>query len=137
MRGLLANGAARERFARWAVAQGAEAAWFDRPRLALAPVEKVFVAERAGVVARVRNREIGLLLAEAGGARQVVGAELDHGIAYRYRTRLGRRVEKGEELARVYLRRDDPSIVERFAACVEVADRGEAPPLIAQRIEPG
>jgi len=143
LRGFLASGAARERFARWAVAQGAETAWFDRPELALAPVEKVFVAGRAGVVSRVRTRRIGLLLAEAGGARQVVGAELDHGIAYRYRTRLGRRVEKGEELARVYLRREDSSLAERFAACIEIAapDTPEAlrpaPPLVAERILPG
>ena len=96
----------------------------------------MFRAGRDGVVARVRNRQIGLLLAEAGGARQKVGAELDHGVALHYRTRLGRRVEKGEELARLYLRRDDPSIVERFAACFEVADDGTAPPLVAERVVP-
>jgi thymidine phosphorylase len=84
----------------------------------------------------VRTRELGLLLAEAGGARPTVGAELDRGIALRYSTRLGRRVEEGEELARVYLRRDDPALVARFAACLEVADRGESPPLVAERIAP-
>jgi thymidine phosphorylase len=131
---LLASGAARERFVRWAVAQGATAAWFDRPELPLAPREVPIVAARAGVVARVRNRQIGLLLAEAGGARQVVGAELDHGIAIHHRTRLGRRVEKGEELARVYLRRDDPALAARFTACYEVADAGEAPPLVHDRV---
>jgi pyrimidine-nucleoside phosphorylase len=136
LRGLLAGGQARERFARWAVAQGAKAAWFDSPELVLAPVEKVFRASRSGVVSRVRNRQLGLLLAEAGGARQAVGAHLDHGIALHYRTRLGRRVEAGEELARVYLRRDDPSLVERFAACIEIADAGEPPPLVVERIVP-
>lgn len=131
---LLASGAAHERFAKWAVAQGAAPSWFDAPELPLAPVERPFLAARSGVLSRVHNRQIGLLLAAAGGARQQVGAELDHGVALRYRARLGRKVEKGEELARVYLRRDDPALVERFAACFEIADAGEAPPLIVERI---
>ena len=91
-------------------------------------------AERDGFVARVRNRQLGLLLAEAGGARQVVGADLDEGIALHYSTRLGRRVERGEELARVYLRRDDPGLAKRFAACFEVGDAGSAPPLVHGRV---
>lgn len=134
LRPLLASGAARERFARWAVAQGAHSRWFDQPELPLAPFETVIRAERSGVVAAVRNRQLGLLLAEAGAARQVVGAELDPGIALKHTTRLGRRVERGEELARVYLRRDDPALAARFAACYVVADEGEAPPLVHARI---
>ena len=125
---------ARERFVRWSVAQGASAAWFERPELTLAPFETVVVAKRDGTVARVRTRQLGLLLAEAGGARQVVGAQLDPGVALRHTTRLGRPVEKGEELARVYLRRDDPALAARFAGCYEVADQGSAPPLVHARV---
>src|SRR5690606_12715387 len=77
LRAELASGRARERFARWAVAQGAAPGWFDRPTLPLAPLERVITAPRAGVVARVANRQLGLLLGEAGGARRSVGAELD------------------------------------------------------------
>jgi pyrimidine-nucleoside phosphorylase len=133
-RSALASGAARERFVRWAVAQGAPAAWFDRPDLPLAPVERVLEAPRAGVLSRVATRQLGLLLGEAGGARRSVGADLDRGIALHYRARLGRRVEAGEELARVYLRRADAGLEARFEACFEVADEGTAPPLVVERV---
>jgi pyrimidine-nucleoside phosphorylase len=135
--GLLASGAARERFVRWAVAQGAAARWFDAPDLPLAPLERVIAAPRAGVVARVAARQLGLLLADAGAARRTVGADLDQGVSLRYTTRLGRRVERGEELARLYLRREDPDLVGRFAACFEIADAADAPaapPLLVERV---
>jgi pyrimidine-nucleoside phosphorylase len=136
LRGLLHSGAARERFVRWAVAQGAEERWFDRPDLPLAPEESVIRAPRAGVVAAVRTRQLGLLLAEAGAARRVIGAHLDLGVALQYRTRLGRQVEAGEELARIYLRTRDPELVGRFAACFEIGEQGAAPPLVAERLAP-
>lgn len=131
---LLASGAPRERFARWAVEQGAEASWFDAPELPLAPVERVLVAPRGGVVARVETRRLGLLLAEAGASRRAIGADLDLGVSLRYSTRLGRRVEEGEELARLYLRREDPALVERFASCFHVDDVGLAAPLLHGRL---
>jgi pyrimidine-nucleoside phosphorylase len=136
LRGLLASGAARERFVRWAVAQGATERWFEHPDLPLAPVEVVIQARRSGFVAAVRTRELGLLLAEAGGARRAIGSELDLGIALHYRTRLGRQVEAGDELARVYLRTDNPNLAERFAGCFEIGDEGAAPDLIVERIAP-
>lgn len=134
LRGLLGSGAARERFVRWAVAQGAEPAFFDAPELPLAPVERVIEAPRAGVVARVETRRLGLLLAEAGASRRAIGADLDLGVALRYTTRLGRRVEAGEELARVYLRRDDSALTARFASCFQVGDGALAPPLLHGRL---
>jgi len=135
LRRLIDSGAARERFARWAVAQGASARWFEAPELPLAPVERVIEAPHAGVVARVATRQLGLLLAEAGAARRVVGSDLDRGVSLRYTTRLGRRVERGEELARVYLRQENPSLVGRFAACFEIAEAAPAPPpLVLERV---
>ncbi len=134
LRRVLASGAARELFLRWAVAQGAQRSFLERPTLELAPVERVIVASRSGVVARVRTRRLGELLGEAGGARTVAGGELDHGIAMRYLTRIGRRIAAGEELARLYLRREDADLVDRFARCFEIADEGAARPLILERI---
>ncbi len=134
VREVLRSGRAREVFARWAVAQGAEAAWFERPLLPLAPVERVIEARRSGVLATVAARQLGLLLGEAGGSRKAVGADLDRGVALRYVARLGRRVEAGEEIARVYLRREDGGLVERFAACFRIADEGVAPPLVRKRV---
>jgi len=130
----IVSGRARERFDDWAAAQGADPAWLVRPDLALAPVERVVSAPRPGVVTRVDTRQLGLLLAEAGGGRLGPGARIDHAVALRYRRRLGDRVERGDELLRLYLREDDDDLVAGFAAAIEVAESGEPPPLIVERI---
>jgi len=129
----LTSGRAREALVRWAVAQGAEADWFDAPELPLAPFETAITAPRAGIVRRVATRRLGELVGEAGGARRALDGELDRGVALSYRTSLGRTVEAGQELARVYLREENPGLVERFAACFEIGDDGVAPPLIRER----
>lgn len=135
----LGSGAARERFDDWAAAQGAEASWLAKPELPLAPVEVAIEAERSGTLRRVHTRQLGQLLAEAGGGRLKKGDQIDHGVSLRYRRRLGEAVERGDELARLYLRREDAELTERFRRCFEVAEEGEpveAPPLVHARIEP-
>jgi thymidine phosphorylase len=129
----IADGRARERFVRWAEAQGGDPAWLAAPRFELAPVEAVIEAPRAGVLARVDTRQLGLLLAEAGGGR--LGPEpIDLGVALRTRARLGARLEPGDELARLYLRHEDPALVTRVAACYELADQATPPALIGHRV---
>ncbi len=129
----LDDGRARERFDRWAAAQGADPSWLARPRCELAPVERVLEAPRRGALARVATRQLGLLLAEAGAGR--LGWEpIDYGVALRTRCRIGQPVEAGDELARLYLRRDEAGLVERFAACFEIADAAAAPALLRERI---
>jgi len=129
----IADGRAREKLVRWAEAQGGDPAWLASPRFELAPVEAVIEAPRAGGLARVDTRHLGLLLAEAGGGR--VGPEpIDLGVALRTRARLGQRIERGDELCRLHLRRDDPALVARVAACYEIADEAEAPVLIGRRV---
>ena len=87
----LASGRARETFDEWAAAQGADPAWLASPDLTLAPVEAVVEAEHGGVLAWVDTRQLGLLLAEAGGGR-AAGGGIDHAVSLRYRARLGRGV---------------------------------------------
>jgi len=133
----LAAGAGRELFLRWAELQGADPAWVRRPAFSLAPVERSIMAPRAGVLARVDTRQLGLLLAEAGGGRLVPGAGIDPGVSLHYLSRLGHPVAAGEELARLHLRRDDDALVARFAACFEVApeaNAAQAPELILDRV---
>jgi hypothetical protein len=43
-------------------------------------------------------------------------------------------VQAGDELARVYLRKEDAGLVGRFEACYTIADEGVAPVLIAARV---
>jgi pyrimidine-nucleoside phosphorylase len=131
----LASGRARERFFAWAALAGAEAGWLHDPLLPLAPVERPLRAPRAGCLTRVDTRQLGLLLIEAGAGRTRPGGEIDRGLALRYLARLGRPVAAGEELARLFLRRDDDALAARFAACFEVGDEAVAPPaLVRERV---
>lgn len=134
MAAAIASGRAREAFERWAALQGADPAWLRAPRFELAPVARPLLARRSGTLAAVDVRQLGLLLVEAGGGRAHPGDAIDFGISLETRVRLGQEVATGEELARVYLRREDERLVEAFAACYTVADHGEAPPLIAARV---
>jgi len=134
---VVANGSARETFDRWAAAQGVDRAWLQDPQLPLAPVETALVAPRGGVLGRVANRRLGLLLAGAGAGRARPAAALDFGVSLRYDCRLGDRVEAGQELGRLYLRRDDEAIRDRFLACFEIGDEPVAAPrLVRRRIVP-
>jgi thymidine phosphorylase len=128
----LRDGSAREAFLRWARAQGATAEWVAAPRLPLAPVEVIVAAPQAGVLAAVATRELGLLVQETSRDR---AGRVDAGVALRYRARLGTRVDAGEELARLYLRREDAGLLERCRACFKVAEAGEAPPLVEARVD--
>ena len=130
----VASGRAREHFDRWARAQGAEEGWLANPVCELAPEESVLTAPRSGVLAKVETRQLGLLLAEAGGGRAAGGGAIDFGVSLRTQARLGERVEAGDELGRVYLRRPDAGLAERFRECFVVADEGEAPPLVYERV---
>ena len=129
----LASGEARERFVRWARAQGAEG-WDGEP-LPLAGEELVVSAPRAGFLAAVDCRALGLLMIEAGAGRARPDAPIDMGVALRCEARLGDRLRAGEPLARLYLRRRDEALASRFMACFTVAEEpAAAPPLLHARI---
>jgi pyrimidine-nucleoside phosphorylase len=129
----VSSGRARERFDRWAALQGAAPAWLRQPTFALASIEIPLLARRSGRLAAVDARQLGLLLVEAGGGRARPEDAIDFGISLETKARLGQEVRAGEELARVYLRRQDDRLAERLATCFTVADEGEAPALIAAR----
>jgi pyrimidine-nucleoside phosphorylase len=131
------SGAARERFDRWAAAQGADAGWLLRPDLTLAPEEVVLRSPRAGVLEAIDCRALGLLLAEAGAGRVAGSREIDYGVSLRAIARLGDAVSTGDELARLYLRRRDERIESRLLGCYTVADQGAAPLLLGERITAG
>jgi pyrimidine-nucleoside phosphorylase len=130
----LRSGRARRRFFEWAALAGAEPGWLAEPSLPLAPVERPILAARSGRLAGVDTRQLGLLLLEAGAGRARPEAKIDPGISLRYLTRLGREVAAGEELARLYLRREDPALTARFADCFTVADEAGSPPLVYERV---
>jgi thymidine phosphorylase len=126
----IASGRAREALERWAAAQGAEAGWLRSPERALAPVVVPLRAARSGTLAAVDVRGLGHLLVEAGGGRARPADAIDFGISLETLARLGQPVAAGEELARVYLRREDAGLAAAFARCFAVGDQGAAPPLL-------
>lgn len=131
----VASGAARQAWDRWALAQGAEASWVTRPELPLAPIEVVLTAPRSGVVQSVATKQLGLLVGEAGGGRTVPGGAIDLGVALSVAARIGDRVEAGDELGRLFLRRDDPRLAAAVVSCFVLGDQDVTPPtLIRQRI---
>jgi thymidine phosphorylase len=73
---------------------------------------------------------------EAGAGRATPSDEIDDGVSLRYLTRLGHRVEAGQELGRLYLREDDPSLAAAFLNCFEIGDEVSPAPLILERIAP-
>lgn len=140
----LDSGEAREIFLAWAVGQGAEPSWAAEPRLPLAPVETTLRADSSGTLLAVDTRRLGLLLAVAGGGRRNAGDAIDHGVSLRCDRRIGDAVVLGEELGRVYLRREDAELVRRLEDCFTVGgveERGGAgearrPVLIVERVPP-
>jgi len=130
----LTSGRARETFERWAARQGARPGWESSPELALAPVEVGLEAPRGGFVQALDTRELGLLLAEAGGGRRKPGDAIDHGVSLEMKVRLGDAVGRGDELARLYLRREDDDLARRFLEAFTLGEaRIEPPPLIYGR----
>jgi len=130
---LVDSGQAREAFIRWAESQGADQEWLVAPTLEPAPHEIVCEASCNGYLSQVANREFGLLLAEASHPDGASGT-LDEQVSLRYETRLGDSVEAGQVLARLFLRRPDRHLAERFRACFKIADEAVAPVLIRDRI---
>ena len=131
----LGSGRAREAFDRWAISQGADPSWIAKPVLDLAPVEVAIESPASGYLERVDTRSIGLLMVKAGAGRSRPGDEIDEGVSLRYVARLGESVAVGQELARLYLRREDPGLTADFSACFRVSEEAvSSPPLIYERI---
>ena len=128
----VSSGRARESFDRWATLQGADPDWVRAPRLDLAPVERPLRARGSGRVARIDTRQLGLLLIEAGSGRFRPHSEIDYGISLLVEARLGDEVREGDELGRLYLRREDERLAGRFEECFTAGEEGAAPELIPE-----
>ncbi|HKI85188.1 MAG TPA: thymidine phosphorylase [Thermoanaerobaculia bacterium] len=131
----ITSGAARQRFEQWAIAQGARAGWWRELELPLAPTEVVIEAPADGFLSRVATRDLGLLLAEAGGGRIQAADTIDAGIALKYEARIGQRLEAGQEIARLYLRSPDEALAARARDCFTLSREPEEPPrLVAETV---
>jgi thymidine phosphorylase len=100
----LASGQALERFARMVHALGGPADFCERPGsyLACAPVQRDVLAPRAGWVAAMATRDIGLEVIALGGGRHLASDSVDARVGFSRVVQIGQRVEPGHLLARVH-----------------------------------
>lgn len=127
----LDGGAALERFRGWVEARGGDWAAAATARPAVGAIETVVRAPRAGVLARVDTKALGLVLRAAGGG----GGRLDPAVAWLREVRLGEPVGRGEALGRLCTSgplADDLAV--KLPDLFEITDSAVAPPLVHARI---
>ena len=137
LRGYLENGQALARFAAMVAAQGGDARVLEHPeRLARAPLEKPFVAPRAGYLTAVATLEVGYAAMSLGAGRERAEDKIDFGAGITVNKQLGDRVEAGEPLC--FLRASDENRLEagrrRLAGVFTVGDEPPAPAPLVHRI---
>jgi pyrimidine-nucleoside phosphorylase len=126
---VIGAGAARQKLIDWADAQGAQPGWTEA--LDLAPVEAVVMASEAGFLSAVDCRRIGNAFADACRPDRDP-TKIDHAVALRYDVRLGQKVERGQELARLYVRRDPEVLRNEIAAALVIGEEIESPPALGE-----
>ena len=133
------SGAAAERFRRMVAALGGPPDLLERPErhLPTAPVRLAVTAERAGVIARMEVRVIGLAVLALGGGRRRAEDRIDYSVGIADIMGIGERVERGQPLAVIHARSEDEAAAAAIAlrAAITVADSRVTPgPIVGQRI---
>ncbi len=125
----VADGSARETFARWVARQGGDARAVEDPsRLPRAPHVVEARAGTDGFVAAMDAREVGLAANALGAGRARLGDPVDPAVGFVLRVKTGSRVTRGEPLADVHARtpEDAARAAERLARAVRIAEAAPA-----------
>ncbi|MCP3056989.1 thymidine phosphorylase [Aurantimonas marianensis] len=117
----LGDGRAAETFAKMVAALGGPSDFVERMEdyLPAAPIIREIVADEDGFVATVDARRLGLAVVELGGGRTRPQDAVDHAVGFSDLALIGRRLMRGERLARVHAR--DEATAERAAAALREA----------------
>ncbi|RIY00291.1 thymidine phosphorylase [Aureimonas flava] len=133
----LRSGRAAERFARMAALLGGPADLLERPEchLAVAPVVRAVGAGRAGTVAAVDTRPLGLAVVELGGGRRRPGDPIDPAVGLARIAPVGTALAAGDPLCLVHARDEAAAerAVRRVAAAITLADAAEPTPTVLER----
>jgi len=135
----LADGSAREIFARMATALGGPADFADRPGdyLPKAAICRPCPAPRAGYIRCMDTRRIGLVVLALGGGRRDAAAAIDPSVGLSEIRGLGHEAQRGEPLALVHAA-DEASCAAAIAAlqgAVEIGDKAPPKtPILRERI---
>ena len=136
----LASGEAAERFQRMVSVLGGPKDFVEKAdaHLPKAPIIRPVPAKKAGKIAAIETRALGLAVIELGGGRRVASDRIDHAVGLTGLAGKGKAVAKGEPLAMIHAR--DAASFERAAAIVQKAyTLGAMPrktPAIVERIGP-
>jgi thymidine phosphorylase len=136
----LTSGAAAERFQRMVSALGGPPDFVDAydEHLPKAPVIAPVHAERAGKVAGIAARELGLAVIELGGGRRLAADGIDHAVGLSQLAGKGTFVDHSMPLALVHAA-DEPSLARAALLVRQAYYIGDAPPLrtpVIERIGP-
>jgi pyrimidine-nucleoside phosphorylase len=137
---LLDSGRPLERFRRMVERQGGDATVIDDvDRLPRAPVVRPFRAPRAGVVAAVEPRTLGVAVVELGGGRVRMSDRVDPSVGIDRLVAPGTEVVEGDELGRVHAGSEDDAEVAlaAMAGAIRIGDAGcrvDLLPLVGERI---
>lgn len=133
-----ASGAAAERFARMVAALGGPADLLERPQahLAPAPVVKPVFAARAGIVAGIDTRGVGLAVVALGGGRQRPQDAIDPAVGLTQLAAIGDEIGPDRPLAILHARSEaeHAAASQRLQAAYRLGEMGSGGELIAERI---
>ena len=138
---VLADGSALEHFGRMVAALGGPADFCEHAarHLPQASVRQSVPAPRAGWVAAMATRDIGLAVIQLGGGRRRAADAIDHRVGFADMVAIGQHVERGESLATVHAAdaHAAEAAVRRLQACIPIDDEAPAttPVLIARVTE--
>jgi thymidine phosphorylase len=133
------TGAAAERFQRMVAALGGPADLLERPErhLPAAPVRLPVPSQRAGFIARMDVRAVGVAVLTLGGGRSRAEDRIDYGVGVMDMPGIGARVERGQPLAVIHAR-SEAEAARAAAALVAAITVGDAPtsagPLVLDRV---
>lgn len=135
---VISSGRAAEKFQQIISAQGGNPAVVDDPGLLPQAEEcQIYAAPRAGIVAQVEPRRIGVGVIELGGGRTQVDDKVDSSVGFVITARPGDYVEAGEPLATVFARDEAGLRAGRTALeeAITIGEEAEPPvPLVSHRI---
>ncbi len=127
-----ASGRAAECFARMVAALGGPADFLDKPEkhLKAAPLTRPVAPERAGVVAAIDTRAVGIAVVELGGGRMRAEDAIDHSVGFTRLAGLGGAVGPDAPLAFVHAR-DEAAALRAEASLRAAYTIGDAAPAAA------
>jgi thymidine phosphorylase len=134
----LANGTAAERFARMVASLGGPSDLLEQPdrHLAAAPMILEVRASRAGFIASIDTRALGLAVVSLGGGRTDPGQAIDPSVGLDRLAGSGSKVSAGDVLARVHAA--DREAAETAVGAVQraftIADAAAAAPVLVERV---